>query len=298
MKQLYNVQYVKSKLRDEFNIDSSNIKLMGSGYDSEAYLIDDTYIFKFTKHKFAVEDYLREKNILDFLNKELKSNVKVPNVEYFKKLNDVAIMGYKSISGTFLSPKVYKKMNDNQKNELVKSISKFLNELHNISTDKINEYRTNNKLNFIDDFEFIKSHVYNLIGKKEIELIESIFNQILHNPNIFNGKKCLIHNDLSCNHILLNDNYELLGIIDWGDACISDEHCDFMYLLEESDEEVGREFGLNILKQCGFKDIKVAIEYSDLIDKYYPIISMIYGIKYNNKELFSEGLDLLKAIID
>lgn len=297
MKSLYNIQYVKKKLKDLFNIDSTTIQLMGSGYDSEAYLIDNTYIFKFTKHKFAIEDYLREKNILDFLNKNLISNIKIPKIKYFKKLNDVAIMGYKNINGIFLSPKVYKKMNNNQKDKLVKSISSFLTLLHSINVDTISNYKYDNRANFISDFEFVKSNVYSLISKREVLLVESTFNHILNNTNIFNGKKCLIHNDLSCNHILLNDKYELEGIIDWGDACINDEHCDFMYLLEDSEEEIGRDFGLRILNQCNFKNIKTAIEYADLINEYYPIICIIYGIKYDNKELLDEGLNLLKDMI-
>ena len=94
MSSLYNIEYVKTKIKEEFNINPSTVKLIGSGYDSEAYLIDNMYIFKFAKHKLASKDYLREKRILDFLKENLNTNIQIPIIEYFKKSKDIAIMGY------------------------------------------------------------------------------------------------------------------------------------------------------------------------------------------------------------
>lgn len=294
MSSLYNIEYVKTKIKEEFNINPSTVKLIGSGYDSEAYLIDNMYIFKFAKHKLASKDYLREKRILDFLKENLNTNIQIPIIEYFKKSKDIAIMGYKAIKGTFLSTKVYKEMNNIQKENLAKSISEFLKELHSLSTETLTEYISDNRKGCIEDLKLLQTEVYNRLNKKEIYFVESIFSQIFNNNNIFNGDKCLVHNDFSCNHILLNDNYDFIGVIDFGDACITDEYCDFLYLLEESDEEIGREFGLKILKYYGLRDIETAVEYADLKDKYYPIETILCGIKNESEKLFNEGLKLLK----
>ena len=53
----------------------------------------------------------------------------------------------------------------------------------------------------------------------------------------------------------MDDNNKLIGIIDFGDAGITDEYSDFLYLLEDSDEEVGSSFGEEILKI--YKDINI-----------------------------------------
>lgn len=294
MNSLYNNEYVKMKLKDNFNIEISTVKLIGSGYDSEAYLINNEFIFKFAKHKLACKDYIREKRILDFLKGNLKTNIKIPVIEYFSNASDIAIMGYKVINGTFLSPTVYKKMNDIQKRKLIQAISDFLKKLHSLNVEEIAQYTTDNRDGCIDDLELLKAKVYSKLDKKEIDFIEDIFNRILNNKKIFNGNKCLCHNDFSCNHILLNDNYELVGIIDFGDACITDEYCDFLYLLEESDEEIGRDFGIEILKSYDLKNIETALEYADLKEEYYPIETILCGIKNNSKELFDKGLELLE----
>lgn len=293
---LFNIEYVKTKLKDEFDITPITIKLIGGGYDSEAYLVNSAYIFKFAKHKHAVMDYEREKKILDFLRQNLKTNVKVPVIEYFKKTEQTAIMGYKVIDGIFLSTKIYKKMNQVERENLINSLADFLKKLHSLDTDEISEYIKNSKTYYEEDFDFMKKNVYSLFSNEEIDLVNNIYDLVLKNNKMFSGKKCLTHSDLSANHIILNDNYELVGIIDFGDACITDVVCDFCYLLEESEEEIGRDFGLKILKQYGFDDVQSALDFADFKDKYYPIEIIIWGLKYNNKDLYTEGLNILKDL--
>ena len=83
--------------------------------------------------------------------------------------------------------------------------------------------------------------------EEEKDYIENFMNR-LSSTTIFNGKKCLCHNDFSCNHLLLDDNNRLVGVIDFGDSGIIDEYCDFIYLLEDSEEEIGMSFGEDILE--------------------------------------------------
>ena len=45
---------------------------------------------------------------------------------------------------------------------------------------------------------------------------------------------------------MLDGNNRLTGIIDFGDSGIIDEYCDFIYLLEDSEEEIGTNFGEDI----------------------------------------------------
>ena len=111
----------------------------------------------------------------------------------------------------------------------------------------------------------------------------------LYSTNIFNGRKCLCHNDFSCNHLLLDDNNRLCGIIDFGDSGIIDEYCDFIYLLEDSEEELGYEFGEDVLKLYGNINIQKAKEYQDVVEQYYPIETIVYGIKNNKQDFIDKG---------
>ena len=117
----------------------------------------------------------------------------------------------------------------------------------------------------------------------------SSFMERLNNTTVFDGKKCLCHNDFSCNHLLLDEDNNLTGIIDFGDSGIIDEYCDFIYLLEDSEEEIGSQFGLDILKIYGNIDIEKAKEYQDIVEEYYPIETIVYGIKNNKKDFIEKG---------
>lgn len=118
--------------------------------------------------------------------------------------------------------------------------------------------------------------------------------QRLNATDIFAGKKCLCHNDFSCNHLLLDKNNKLCGIIDFGDSGIIDEYCDFIYLLEDSEEEIGHEFGEDILRLYGDIDINRAKEYHDLVEQYYPIETIVYGIKNNKQDFIDKGIEEIR----
>ena len=87
--------------------------------------------------------------------------------------------------------------------------------------------------------------------------------------------RVLCHNDFSCNHLLLDDENRLCGVIDFGDSGIIDEYCDFIYLLEDSEEEIGVSFGEDILRLYGNIDISKAKEYQDVVEQYYPSVIVL-----------------------
>lgn len=102
--------------------------------------------------------------------------------------------------------------------------------------------------------------IYNDLIDIEKDYIES-FMERLNVIIVFEGKKCLCYNDFSCNYLLLDGNNRLIGIIDFGDFGIIDEYCDFIYLFEDSEEEIGINFGEDILRMYGNIDIEKVKEY-------------------------------------
>ena len=93
--------------------------------------------------------------------------------------------------------------------------------------------------------------------------------------------------------MLIDNNKKLVGIIDFGDSGIIDEYCDFIYLLEDSEEEIGKDFGEDILQLYGDIDINKAKEYQDIVEMYYPIETIIYGIKNNRDDFIKKGRKVL-----
>ena len=278
---------IKKLLEDKFNILIYNIKQIGEGYDSKAYLVNDEYIFKIKFSANKKKGYEKEKAIYDFLNSRLNTNIKIPNIEYSFISEDISILGYKEIKGKFLNPELYSTLSQEEKNQLKKDIANFLRLMHDLDYSEISSYTIDNKQNVLEEYQFLRDTIYDSLTDIEKQYIES-FMQRLNTTNIFDGRKCLCHNDFSCNHLLL-DNNRLCGIIDFGDSGIIDEYCDFIYLLEDSEEELGHEFGEDVLRLHGNIDVQKAKEYQDIVEQYYPIETIVYGIKNNKQDFIDKG---------
>lgn len=291
MKNLHkdNLKEAKYLLEHHFkNLKVNDIKELGSGYDSVAYLVNNEYVFKIKYSANKKKGYEKEKAIYDFLNKNLNTNVKIPNIKYCYISNDVSILGYKEIKGKFLNSEIYSILTEEEKNKLKKDIASFLRQMHDLDYTEISSYKIDNKQNVLEEYQLLKDTIYDNLNETEKQYIES-FMQRLYNTTIFDGKKCLCHNDFSCNHLLLDENNRLCGIIDFGDSGIIDEYCDFIYLLEYSEEELETTFGEDILRIYGNIDIEKVKEYQEVVEEYYPIETIVYGIKNNKQEFIDKG---------
>ncbi len=279
-------------IKDKFDLEVKSSKVIGEGYDSKAYLVNDEYIFKIKISANKKKGYEKEKAVLDFLNKNLKTKVKIPKIDYIYIDDELSIIGYKRIDGEFLNPDIYKDMSKESKENLKVDIAKFLKDMHDLDYSEIKNYIIDNKQNCLEEYELLQKTIYKDLTAKEKKYIENFFER-LNNTTIFDDKKCLCHNDFSCNHLLLDNNKKLTGIIDFGDSGIIDEYSDFIYLLEDSTEEIGKYFGEDILKLYGDIDIRKAKEYQELVEEYYPIETIVYGIKNNRKDFIEKGREIL-----
>ena len=279
---------IKNILEKKFNIEINSLDLIGEGYDSKAYLVNGEYIFKVKYSANKKKGYEKEKSIYDFLNQNLVTNIKVPNIEYSYISDEISILGYKQIKGTFLTPEIYSTMSTEEQELLKKDIAYFLRQMHDLDYTDINSYAIDNKQNVLEEYQLLKTTIYNSLTDIEKQYIEN-FMQRLNSTTIFDGKKCLCHNDFSSNHLLLDENNRLCGIIDFGDSGIIDEYCDFIYLLEDSEEEIGPNFGEDILRLYGNIDIEKAKEYQDVVEQYYTIETIVYGIKNNRPDFIEKG---------
>ena len=277
---------IKRVINEKCNIVIDSIKLIGEGYDSKAYIVNNEYVFKIKFSANKKKGYEKEKAIYDFLNKNLKTNIKIPRIEYSYITDELSILGYKEIKGKFLTPEIYSTMSKDKQELLKQDIAIFLRQMHDLDYSEISSYTIDNKQNVLEEYQLLKETIYDSLTDTEKQYIED-FMQRLYNTTIFGGKKCLCHNDFSCNHLLLDNDNRLVGVIDFGDSGIIDEYCDFIYLLEDSEEEIGMSFGEDILKLYGNFDVSKAKEYQDIVEQYYPIETIVYGIK-NDKSVFIE----------
>ena len=105
---------IKGIIKSEFGLTVHDIIVLGQGLDSIAYLVNNEYIFKQSKHGEARINLKKELQALNHLKG--KVTLQIPNIEYYSEVYGVC--GYKEIKGDILTPIIYKNMSDNEKDEL------------------------------------------------------------------------------------------------------------------------------------------------------------------------------------
>lgn len=111
-----NVKAMKYTLEHTFtDLKVESIEVIGCGYDSVAYLVNDEYIFKTKFSANEKKGYAKEKAIYDFLNKKMQTNIQIPNIEYSHISEELSVLGYKKIEGNFLNPEIYAMMSNKEK---------------------------------------------------------------------------------------------------------------------------------------------------------------------------------------
>lgn len=277
---------IREMIEKEIGLIVQNMIVLGQGLDSTAYLVNNEYIFKQSKHDEARNNLKREIRVLNYLKGKI--TLQIPDIEYYSQ--EYSICGYKEIKGNKLSPDSYNSFSDDEKDTLAQDIALFLREMHAIPLPDIDGLELHVIDDYRSDYETLRETVYDKIPDKSKRYIDDLYKRILNDKRISQYDKALCHNDLSCNHILIQDN-KAVGIIDFGDAAVTDRDKDFVYLLEESSEEIGRDFGIKVLEYYRHPNKELPILKADLNEEYYPIEQILGGQAMKLDDLYNKGLN-------
>ena len=277
---------MKEIIESEFSVMVHDIFVLGQGLDSSAYLVNHEYIFKQSKHHEARLNLKKEIQVLNYLKG--KVTLQIPDIEYYSE--EYGVCGYREIRGEKLTPTIYKNMSDDEKDKLVQDIALFLREMHSLPLPDIDELEMNFMNDYKSDYKILREIIYDKIPDSSKKYIDDLYKRILNDERISKYVKAICHNDLSCNHIMLHNN-KVIGIIDFGDAAITDRDKDFIYLLEDSSEEIGREFGLRVLEYYNHPNKDIAILKANLNDEYYPIEQILGGQAKELENMYTAGLN-------
>ena len=277
---------IKEIIESEFGLTVNDIFVLGQGLDSIAYLADHEYIFKRSKHDGERSRLKKEIQVLNYLKGKI--TLQIPDIEYYSE--EWGVCGYKEIKGDKLTPAIYKNMTDGEKDRLAQDIALFLKEMHSVPFPDIDDLELNIIDDYKKDYDTVREMIYNKIPDSSKEYLDNLYKKILNDKRISQYVKALCHNDLSCNHIIIQNN-KAVGIIDFGDVSITDRDKDFVYLLEDSYQEIGREFGIKVLEYYDHSNKDTAVLKADLNDEYYPIEQIIGGQAIKSDDMYNKGLN-------
>ena len=198
----------------------STVRFLGAGWDFYNWLINDEWVFRFPKRHSDIDTLVHEKRFLE----RVTLNVQVPRFDYWVERPigfHKPFAGYACLPGTQLLEYSSDSVN---LPALGKSIGETLTELHQQSLTALRVPVDPISL-FYDEFDDMVDRVRAEFGPVEISQIQHALKA--YRPRDRTGHQVSAHNDLGVEHLLVHDEANLAGVIDWADAATANGFVDF-----------------------------------------------------------------------
>lgn len=288
----FDIEWLKKKIEEKFSFVVNKIEYLGGGVDSNAYLVNNDYVFKIGISENSKIDYKNQKIFSDFYKENKINNIEIPNIEFYYNADNIRMVGYKIVEGDLINRNIYDSMNKKEQEKFCKDVASFLKRLHDFNIGKIDLEKIDMREKMLKEVELIKKTIYNSLSENEKKYIDRFKNRLI-SSNVFNCRKCICHIDFNPDHILIDENHKFKGVIDWGGTAIVCEYAEFPYLLSDGEDELGRDVGLKILEYYGDIDLDKTIEYCNIHRMEYPITELVYGIENDNIEKIQFGKKII-----
>lgn len=209
------------------------LHLLGSGTDNVAFLVNDSWVFRFAKTEMARLGLEKEIKLLPILKKAL--TLEVPNFNYVGTDNDeLMFVGYRTLKGKPLDKRIFAKLDTSCQEEILKKLSKFMRQVHDFPIDKL--LNTGVKIEkfkgAFNEYQYdFPEQLKHILTKEEVFRLGTLFEEYIQSSKSNLEELVLLHADLKPEHIMFDDkSLQLKGVIDWGDVCIGSPTYDFVSL--------------------------------------------------------------------
>lgn len=219
-------------IEQQFSFNVNQISALDEGWDNTAFLVNNEIIFRFPHREFGLKCMQHEIELLPKISSYLSFQATVP--KYIGKPSDLfpySFAGYQMIVGAPLCDATNDLIDDHF---FAKQLATWLKELHSIPVKAICPNLNIAELCWQFDIPHrIKRCYENLESYKNyfsnagfdrselIEVIEKI--KLFRFENTFQS---VLHGDLYCRHVIVNENLQPAGLIDFGDIFIGDPGID------------------------------------------------------------------------
>jgi hypothetical protein len=195
--------------------------------------------------------------------------VGVPEYNYVSR--DKSLAGYNMLMGCELSASRFRGLNAVEREIVAKLLAQFVTVFHATPKSVIEKFHVesdNRQRLYKELVRDTKKHLYPLLCKKDIQLIEQYFAE-LRVALDHNYANTLAHNDLITEHILWDAENRQINIIDFSDRTFGDPASDFTGFLE-----YGLRFTKHVLDLYGGKKDDHMLDRSQLYFKRIPLYAM------------------------
>lgn len=231
-----------------------DLKIIGEGMASKAFISDDNYILLVGKRDDSLSIYKSLKADMDLLEGKIKS-IKIPsNMKVIEPCKEYPFgaLTYLAVPGREIDLKT---CSFEQKKAAGKKLAEFLSEMHNLGFDWDKEFsikHENEKV--VKNLKLLEPY----FTKEENEYLKKYVKK--YDKLLRESEYVITHGDLHSENILVNDNNEITGIIDFGNMSYSPIEFDFAPIYK-MDKEIFAAVQENYLKSIDIEKVQLSNQF-------------------------------------
>jgi aminoglycoside 2''-phosphotransferase len=282
------------------DVAAARLELMphpGWGGDSDAWLVDGRWIFRFPRSADVARCLAVEVCLLPRISAALPAQI--PRFDYVARdaKDRPSFVGYEAIPGQPLRAEALRALPARVVEHLAEQVGDFLRALHATPAEVavrcgVDRPTGSPRQRTERWLRQVESTVFPALDGEERDWVERRFRDALAETSRFAFAPVVCHGDLSSDHLLIDPGGRgLAGVIDFGDVTIGDPAGEFTWR-----EEYGEAFYRRALAAYGTSDPWFSSRVSFQID-CLPLIQIAYGVETGLTEDVVEGRRMLRSRI-
>jgi aminoglycoside phosphotransferase (APT) family kinase protein len=216
-------------------VDLQRLEYLGSGWEFDAYLTADSWVFRFPRRAWCERLFESERLVHELVSPVLRPSVAIPNVELMGEPNQG--FPYRFAGHRFICGVPADQVNPSVDPTLAKGIGRALAAIHSIpEADARAAGVVELDMEEEGRLEWLQRGLEYASGLRGIDptidpALDWAGRVSLPSPH-YEGQLRFIHHDLSPEHLIVDpDTGELAGILDWTDAILGDPARDLAALV-------------------------------------------------------------------
>jgi aminoglycoside 2''-phosphotransferase len=213
------------------DLEINSLKFHQEGLVNEVLIVNDEWVFRFTKTEWGKEQMAVEGQLMRYLQARLP--LSIPNPEVMLP----GVIVYPYLQGKIFTRDVWRQMDGAGQQHYADQLGQFVKDLH---TEDLNGFNLEvpptlapvTKETWEDVYERLENNVYPHLLPHQAEWSDALFDTALGSPGFFEFVPVLVHGDLASYHILYSPNEKnLKAVIDFGVAGLGDPATDLGSLI-------------------------------------------------------------------
>ncbi|MGO4542763.1 phosphotransferase family protein [Paenibacillus sp. 2TAB19] len=269
------------------------VESLGEGFRNIAILVNGEWVFRFPKSQQGANELNKEIQLLPLLAARVK--VGIPEFVYIGTEEDGRpFAGYRKVEGEILGEDGIASLSENARERLAIQLADFMDALNACPVETaiqagVPVHNLTNDVHLLK--EVAKRQVFPHLETSSRDYLTQRFQSYLEDTTCTHYTPTLIHADLSPDHFLTDAHQtELTGIIDFGDAKISDPDYDYLYLLEDC----GKAFTRQVMACRGEVDLDARIRKISLFVTFDQVRYLLEGLKSGDPDWIQEGVEAVQ----